>query len=1170
MRDSRFAGVLHFLHERVSRAGTGSPSDAHLVRRFVAGGEADAFDALVRRHGGLVLRVCRRLLGSSDLADDAFQATWLVFARRAGSIRKPAALSCWLHGVACRVARAARDRHRHRPVAEAEDRPAPACDPATEAACRELGRLVEEEVDRLPARLRLAVLLCYWEGLTNDEAARRLGWPCGTVKTRLARARAVLHERLTARGVALPAGVLALLLAPPGGAEAAVMHAAATLSVSGGTSVEAVALARAALRGSALVSRRLAMALLLAVSAVAGTAGALVPSHAQRQPPAAAQPAADKPQPAGQGLGRVDAAGDPLPARAVLRLGTTRLRPGGKVENLAFSPDGTKLASWSSELYVTDTLCVWDTRTGRLLRRVDLPGAGIHALTWLPDGRGMALLATGDPGRGPVVWEFTDEKASPKVAPGAAGGVALVPAGPVHIWDSSYAVSPDGKTIAVGWSAPEQGAQPVFLRPLKTGATVEQLPGTKLAVQPGNCGPLRFTPDGKKLVVLNAARRLGPDKQEDHQLVVVWDVPGGKETARFTAPRPAENEKCLALAVSNRVLAVGVEDGGTSLWDLATGKERRLATAHVGKEPGQGHGTFAVAFAPDGKTLVTGGRDGLVKVWDVATGRQLGTCEQHYSWVEALAVSADGRTVASAGQDGLIHLSDAATGADTCVLPGHRCIVWQAALSPDGRTAVTAGADNTLRWWDTSTGRELRRLDLPGRRSAQGLAISPEGRTVLATGDDQRLRTWDLATGRETTPGGLPPGIKVGTLAFAPGGRLLLAASEARVSVWDWPALRLVRMFELPRPAAQPGQNVCRCLAVSPDCRWLVSVAERYWYREANGLRYGYVADGVVDLWDLATGKRVRRLAQAPHCYRSATFTTDGRLVLAPGAGVIPAEGDRPAQDLKGPMDLLDPLAPRWVRSFANPDVAHMYNGPTLLSPDGRTLYVSYNTGYVVAFEVATGQQRRSLLGHRGNVTALGISPDGKRLISGGKEGSALVWDLTLAGAARPRKEPRPAAQELWATATGPDARAAFAALADLAAAPDQAVALLRQQVKPVRAAPSAADLDHVLADLDSPDFAAREKAARTLAAFGELAVPGVRKRMGQALSPEVRRRARAFLDEFDPGEQLPLRLTQVRAVELLEGIGTPAAKELLAELAKGAAGAPLTLDAAAALERLK
>jgi WD40 repeat protein len=875
---------------------------------------------------------------------------------------------------------------------------------------------------------------------------------------------------------------------------------------------------------------------------------------------------------------RQPAAG-PLPTGAVLRLGTTRLRPGGSVKHLAFSPDGTKLASWSNEMYVTDALCVWDVKTGRLLRRVDLPGAGVLSLAWVPGGRGLALLQTGEEGKGPLLWEFTDEKATPAVAARMMGGfrVAAAPGGAAadNELDSCYALSPNGKTLAVGRAGQHDKARPVLLRPLKAGARAGELPaGKELARQPGNCGTFLFTPDGKRLVAFNRAKQLAGGKQEDKQLVVVWDVAAGKEVSRFTAPRPAENGNRPAAAVSNRALAIGLEDGGTSLWDLATGKERRFATNHVSKEKGQGYGTFAVAFSPDGKALVTAGRDGVVKRWDVATGKLLRTMERHYSWVEALAVSPDGRTIASAGQDGLIRLWDAASGADACPQPGHLYTVIQVALSPDGKTAVTAGWDHTVRWWDAATGRQLRQIDLPG--SARGLAISPDGRTVLATVHDERLRTWDLATGRETTPADLPHGMKVGALSFVPSGRQLIVASGPHVSVLDWPGLKLARAIELPKPAKTPGENACQAVTVSSDGRWLVTVAERYWFQERQGLRFGYAADGVADVWDLTTGKRARRLAESQGTFRSATFTADGRVVLVGAGGTIPAEGGRAALEFKGEMNLLDPVAARWVRSFTppppTPGVTHRYTGTTLLSPDGRTLYVSYNSGEIVGFEVATGQPRRTLTGHRGYVAALSLTPDGRRLLSGGHEGSALLWDVTLAGAAKPRTEAltAAAAEKLWETAAAAEARAAFAALADLAAAPGPAVEVLRRQVKPVPAAPTDADLDRVFKDLDSDEFETRRKASRELAALGESAVPAVRKRLERATSAEVRRRAREFLDRFDQAELSPARLRQFRAVELLEGIGTGAAKRLLTDLAKGAAGAPLTLDAAAALARLE
>ncbi len=134
----------------------------------------------------------------------------------------------------------------------------------------------------------------------------------------------------------------------------------------------------------------------------------------------------------------------------------------------------------------------------------------------------------------------------------------------------------------------------------------------------------------------------------------------------------------------------------------------------------------------------------------------------------------------------------------------------------------------------------------------------------------------------------------------------------------------------------------------------------------------------------------------------------------------------------------------------------------------------------------------------------------------------------------------------------------------DPAAGPVKFSLVLGRRVRALPVGPTAADLDRIFTDLDNDAFKTREKASQELAAFGVSAVPGVRKRLERRLSPEVRRRAAAFLDQFDPAE-----LSALRGVELLEGIDTPAAKEFLEELAKGPDGAPFTLHAAAALTRL-
>jgi RNA polymerase sigma factor (sigma-70 family) len=1177
--------------------------DPDLLARFRATGDEAAFAALVRRHGPLVMGVCRRVLRHHQDAEDAFQATFLVLARKAASIRRRTALASWLYGVARRVAGDARRAAARRQARERRAANMGHAQPDLEAAWRELQAVLAQEVERLPQKYQLPFVLCCLEGRSKAEAAAQLGWKEGTVSSRLVEARRRMQERLVRRGLTLTAALCAVAAtadtasALPSVLVTTTVRAAlgAAVSTTAGISARAAALADGVTRAMFASKVKTAMALLLALGLLATAAGTWVhraladpPTH-EAAPPAEAEP--DK-APAAE-PDKAGAPTDPLPAGAVLRLGSTRLRHGRSVSQLVLSPDGSKVAAYGG-----GQLSLFDTRTGGALRRVVLPAHAAQlqaSLVWLADGRGIVLLQASDTrdvarsvGSDGTVWEFTDEKAVPKIPPQWRLGLGAKPAPPAEKEsDWCYAVSPDGKTLAVGKGrnlaldfglfgpmVMHTGAEldkdrPILLRPLKTGAAVSESPAPKeLGRQPGNCERLSFTPDGKRLVALCRVK--------DEHRVIVWDLAGGKETARFKTPRPGGGGP-RPMAVSNTTVAIGLEDGGTSLWDLATLKERKLGTDHATKASPESTGTTVVAFAPDGQTLATGGRDGLVKLWDVASGRCLRTLEQQYTRVEALAWSRDGRTVACAGQGGVIRLWDAATGKDLCPQPGHLIDVSHVALSPDGKTAVTAAWDRTIRWWDTATGCELRVV----AGLVNHVAVSPDSRTVVASvpsaGDPRttlgRLRTWDLATGRETTPADLPDGLRVGALAFTPDGRQLVTASGPRITVLDWPQLKVRRSFDLPKPDKQSKEYECLRLAVSPDSRWLATVAERSGWRAENPPS---PAGGVIDLWDLGTGQHIRRLAewhQLAWNFQPATmaaFTADGRLVLAPGTGTVPAQGGRPEQPSGGAAALLDPLTPRWLRSF--PSRWSYYTAAIAVSPDGRTLYVSGETSEIVAFEVATGKPRRTIHGHAGCVRSLAVSADGRRLLSGSDDAFALLWDTTPAGAAKPRKEPLTEADAdgLWTKLAGHDAGSAFVAMADLAAAPDRAVALVRRELKPARAAPTDDQLDRTFADLDSEDFATRVKASRRLAEFGESAVPGVRKRLARPVTLEVRRRAQEFLDRFDPPNPSPDRLRQLRAVELLEGIATPAARDVLSELAKGAAEAPLTQEAAAALERLR
>jgi RNA polymerase sigma factor (sigma-70 family) len=209
MADAALTSVVQYLRRTV--AGPQEQTDGQLLERFLRQREEAAFTTLLQRHGPMVLGVCRRLLGH-DAAEDAFQATWLVLLRRAGSIRKREALGGWLYGVAYRTALKARAEAARRGLLERPLLEVPAAPAVSNLGAAELRAQLDAEVCRLARRYRAPVVLCYFQNKTYTEAAQILGIAAGTVASRLARARELLRARLTRRGLTLSAGLLATLL----------------------------------------------------------------------------------------------------------------------------------------------------------------------------------------------------------------------------------------------------------------------------------------------------------------------------------------------------------------------------------------------------------------------------------------------------------------------------------------------------------------------------------------------------------------------------------------------------------------------------------------------------------------------------------------------------------------------------------------------------------------------------------------------------------------------------------------------------------------------------------------------------------------------------------------------------------------------------------------------
>jgi RNA polymerase sigma factor (sigma-70 family) len=297
---------------RLYRTGTAvGLSDAQLLERFVQSHDEAAeaaFTALVERHGPMVLAVCRRVLNDSHDAQDAFQATFLVLVRKAGTVRKRESIADWLHGVAHRVsahARVASARRR-----SVERRAVTGSSISYESTPPDSD--VRDEVEHLPQDLRAAVVICYLEGLTHEEAARRLGWPVGTVRSRLARARARLRDRLTRQGIAPDAAFLPLLAfrksSLPEGlinrtVKAAILLAARDAGEAGLVSASAVALTEGVLRAMLVSKLKATAAILLAVGAITSSVGL----YAYQGPESGAAPGSSTSPPAKEDVRRLNA-----------------------------------------------------------------------------------------------------------------------------------------------------------------------------------------------------------------------------------------------------------------------------------------------------------------------------------------------------------------------------------------------------------------------------------------------------------------------------------------------------------------------------------------------------------------------------------------------------------------------------------------------------------------------------------------------------------------------------------------------------------------------------------------------------------------------------------------------------------------------------------------------
>ncbi len=440
-------------------------TDGDLLQRFASTGDPAAFEELLGRHGAMVLRVCRRLLPGREDAEDVFQATFLLLARKASSIRRHASVGPWLYGVALRLARqeraalARRHSHEGRAALRTPD------DPLDELSVREARAVLDEELARLPQKYRSPLVLCYLEGKSRDEAAEQLGWSVSLVKSRLEQARDRLRGRLDRRGLSLSGGLLAALL----------LEDAAGEGTGNPVSKQVAAMVQGWLGTAARSPKGKWLSLVLA-GLVAGVG--LLAYPAPGNLPSRAKPATVR-KAAPPVRGKMDRFGDALPPGALARLGTVRFRPGLPLFQVTFSADGRLLATATQNMEADDNtgaLALWDRATGKRLRHFGARKTPYLCLALAPDGK---TLATQELTGAVRLWDTATGKEIRQLT----GGSVAFNTSDLQLRGVGCLFSPDGKALAA--RGPDRA---IRLWETATGKEVRKLAGA-----PEDSHPLAFS-----------------------------------------------------------------------------------------------------------------------------------------------------------------------------------------------------------------------------------------------------------------------------------------------------------------------------------------------------------------------------------------------------------------------------------------------------------------------------------------------------------------------------------------------------------------------------------------------------------------------------------------------------------------------------------------------------
>jgi WD40 repeat protein len=565
------------------------------------------------------------------------------------------------------------------------------------------------------------------------------------------------------------------------------------------------------------------------------------------------------------------------------------------------------------------------------------------------------------------------------------------------------------------------------------------------------------------------------------------------------------------------------------------------------------------AFSADGNALVAGDKAGMVHVWDAATGKESSSFRAGMAGCSnSVRVTFDGKAIATNCDYVLdttaVAIWDAATGKLLSDLPGHAAGIQAAGFTPDGSALHTIGREGTIRRWNVVSGNEENRASA---EPTSYLAVSPDGKTLFTGAtNDGTLSMLDAQTGRVKRSFAAFARTLAG-LALTADGRQIVAAGRDT----DDEKSYLVRFFDADTSAKlrEFGGSDAKIeqLAVSAD---------------GNVVATSHLGRRVF-LWD-ASGKKLSE--QVGLSRRIASFT-QGHSPFAIGSIGLSPDGRWLAySDQEEGVALVDARTGRETGRaklkvyYQEAAARYELHDVLAFSADGKMIAWSgvESTSDILLIEVYTGKVRRRLRGDSYPVQRLVFSPDGSKLLTAGPDGSALIWNvfgqMAIAANAALPQDP----EGLWAALADEDSTKAYRTICPLVATPEQAVGMLKTHLKPTPPVDEQRYLE-LVKSLESDQFAERTKATEELAALGDAALPLIRQTLAGQPSLEARRRLEALLAKSEGPVSAPEPLRTLRAIEVLEHIGTAEAKQVLTKLADGAAAAMVTREAKAALERL-